>query len=48
MSDMVSKATAVKTGRQAGAHSVAELKDEGGGEEETHRAGHTHTYTHTL
>ena len=51
VSDMVSKATAVNTGRQAGAHSVAEWKK---GEKmkqptvlDTNTHTHTHTHTHT-
>lgn len=36
VSDMVSKATVVKTGRQAGAHSVAEWKKGGERDEATH------------
>lgn len=36
VSDMVSKATVVKTGRQAGAHSVAEWKTGGERDEATH------------
>ena len=44
---MVSKATAVNTGRQAGAHSVAEWKKGEKMKQPTVLDTNTHTHTHT-